>query len=157
MITKTSFICEFCLCEYDSKEDAQKCEAKGFPEPAPWFPLGEKIYAWGEDGPFEVLVKDEFSIIIGNKYGSYNSPHEWLIRTNSDTAELSHNIEYGSSYFPLSALNPLQGYDALRYDNKIESVILWRQQLARFGMKEEDAEYYIKSNIDRIVGKNEKV
>ena len=148
MKTIIHYGCEICSCVFNTQEEAEECEAKGLPDPVPWFPFNEEVYAWGENGPM-LMVATGVYVVNRFGYSFKQSPHEWALDTLLSTTALSHNAEYGQDFMFYYA-SPLKGYDAFRYSEKKEDAVLWRSQLKRFGLMEEDAIEYVRGNIRKI-------
>lgn len=127
----TYLMYECCLCGYASRDQKEilTCELAGTPLLPAWARsrVGQRVRGFGEDGVrwgvlrnFE-LRRDHF----GN--------HFWFAIGDF---QLSHNQRVDEGGVPFSALNPMHGWDFLRFADEIEeSVREWFACCVEYGIK----------------------
>lgn len=107
MRTKTVYICDICETQHDVEADAMACEAQGRPEAPPWLTarVGCEAVGFGERG----VVDHGGCKLRGLYVVRLNDRHVMCADTG---LFVSHNQ---GDYLPAYALDPMRGYDFLRY------------------------------------------
>ena len=113
--------CSLCEREYDAESDAVACEAQGTPERPAWLYEGAQVWGFGENGIVGPGVVEALHLRCSSR-----GRHAWQVElknANKDRLhgawQLSHNHgddgSPGPNLVPASALDPMQGWDFLRY------------------------------------------
>ncbi len=133
-----SWICEICYEKYNNEDDCRACEDKGLAVIPDWLSKTDKIYGFGEQG---VVGPNPFSLqvdILGSRCSKfYNLGHPGDIRVMARGLRISHNFE--NAWVPLDAINPLIGWDFMRYvshhpDDILKEANLWLQACRDYGI-----------------------
>ena len=122
--SRTLWKCSLCSTEYDTEVEAVTCEVKGLPEQPSWLFEGAQVWGFGENGivgPGTVA-----GLHLRARHNSAHSGHVWAVELKNENEgkligawQLSHNHgddgRPGPSLVPASALDPMKGWDFLRY------------------------------------------
>lgn len=125
MKTYPMYECE--LCGHTSRDQAEvaSCEAAGIPALPDWAAsrVGQRVRGFGESG-----VK--WGTLRGFELRRYWDGHAWFAKGDF---QLSHNQRVEDDGVPLSALDPMRGWDFLRYADA--DIREWAACCAEYGVE----------------------
>lgn len=132
MKTYPTYECE--LCGYTSRDRAEveACEATGTPTLPHWamFRVGQQVRGFGEDGV-------QWRLLHGFELCRSWGRHIWFAKGDFRLSHNQREEEYG---VPLSALDPLCGWDFLRYvDDVDDDIYEWATCCAEYGVEPDPA------------------
>ncbi len=139
MKVNTLYQCEICGTEYQTREDADSCEAWGLPDPMPFLPWDKEIPAFGESG---VRWGRLTGVFVRNHAGSPHDHHEWGVYVDP-YVHVSHNLDSDDAGPPARAFDPREGFDAFRYidkDNPGEHLRVWEETMKEYGFDDKDVD-----------------
>lgn len=139
MLILQRYQCEICSEVFDTERGARACEAYGLPAPMPWFPLWERIPAFGENGVEWASAEGVYP--VRSWLG-----HAWALSNVYPWPSLSHNQRADG---PIMAewFDPRRGYDAFRYGATEEDLRIWEAAMARHGFPESSASEWVRDHV----------
>jgi hypothetical protein len=105
--------CDICKTTFPTLQEAEECEALPTPEPPPWLKPGATVWGFGENG---VEGPGKVQEVFYRKGDWPKSPHRLYLWTDHNISGhgISHNY-VGEDPLPANAVDPMQGWDFLRY------------------------------------------